>query len=602
MTAVPRAPALEVDPPPARTARLVRAELRPRTTNGVTATAPISDAIVHHDSATVPLVGTGLLVGTDPPTDRVQATLTGRTRLPRPVLLKLVEEEADLGNAALAPHTTNPTRSCAGTRSIPAALDGTDALRDASGHPLFPATEAGEDDSDFGPLAGIKEPVNYAVREPERRSRAVEDARQGRNNRKVPDPLTLELAGVWATAGPVSSVDQAVNLMRWVYRGDNHATEFMRNIVARIGADTTAPRTIGEVTVLQNQNQAMAHYNATVYGARTPERVGLTLPIAVDTPVATPSAMDEDEPTLITVDASLIAVGGTLPGLTLPPSTIDDDNDDDTSSAEAAVFLGAARRVLPDATLVHLGEHSSTSDKMSRRGTTASISRAMRWYKNMPSGQWPFGMRDSSNAWPAPLSMESEPWALDVGAWFTLNALLPRRNIFSSLHRASSLKVVIRLLSVDGIFDHYAEKGGYVFDTLPLEHYPFDAVNVGFSHLICWLMQHGIAPHSAALAALQSYARSRRNRLENSSNPAETLFEMEWPYGPSDVGTNILRNEDCWANLRHGPVRNGTTTKYPSFPGAPAVPDVTMDNGEPFPQLPPPSPGEDAELQNESHA
>ncbi|KAJ7151169.1 hypothetical protein C8R46DRAFT_1229442 [Mycena filopes] len=523
-------------------------------------------ATIPLDSATDPPPGTGLLVVINLPIGRPQA---------RPITRRL-RAAAELRRTALESRRAGWRR----TRFPP---DAQLAPRDPSGHPLFPSTEAGEDDTDLGPLAGVQEPVHYASRETERRTKAVAEARRGRITPRQTDPLTIHTAGIWATAGPVQTVAQAVNLLRWVYRGDTYATDFMRALVGR----------------------AMAHFNATVYGARTPERVNRTNPIPVDSPAATSSAMEEDEPMPIVSDTPLAAA----PELPLAPTvhpvgvtTVNADpfdipfNEEDDDVHDVTVFLGAARRVLPDNTMVHLGEQAAASDAMSRRGTTASISRAVRWYKNMPTSQWPYGMRVSETQWPT--MPNAEPLWLDVGAWFTLNALLPRRDLFSSFHRASSLKVIIRVLSVDGMFDHYADTGAYPFNNLPLEHYPFDAGNIEFCHLISWFVQHGIAARSEALGALQTYARSRRNRIANADDPCKTTFETDWPAGPGDVGANMLRAEDLWTEMRHGPVRDGTITLYPRHPGAPIIADITMDNGEPLPQLPPMSPGEETDLQD----
>ncbi|KAJ7165251.1 hypothetical protein C8R46DRAFT_1220384 [Mycena filopes] len=415
---------------------------------------------------------------------------------------------------------------------------------------------------------------HYATRKTECRTQAVTDAQRGRHAQRAPESLTIDVAGVWAAAGPVGVFTQAVNLMRWVYRGDNYAAESMCHIVAHVGADPTQPRTIGKVTVLQNQNQAMAHFNSTVYCSRAPERANVTNPIPVGTPVTTPMAVDKDEPMPTAQDHP-------PPSITKPFDIAPPENPsvavivpaDDTKTSEAAVFLGAAQCILPNNTMVHLGKHAATTETMARHSMTASISRVVRWYKNMPTAQWPLGMRVTETQWPSTLS--AEPLWLDVGAWFT-----PRHNLFSSLHRSSCLKVVIRLLSVDGMFDHHADTGGYPFATLLLGHYPFDQ-----HQLLRWPL-----------------SKTTRDRVANVDNPCETTFTIDRPHGPGNVGANMLRAKDLWSDMSHGPVRAGMTTSYPRHPGATltALPitDITMENGEPFPQLPPVTPTEKADLRD----
>ncbi|KAJ7177663.1 hypothetical protein C8R46DRAFT_1029275 [Mycena filopes] len=483
----------------------------------------------------------------------------------------------------------------------------TGSARDTSGHPIFPDKEIGEDDDDLSPLLELKAPVDYARRESDRRGKAVEAQRHGQSQRKMVTALTLENAGVWATAGPVATFPQAVNLMRWVYRGDKHAMEFMCAIMTRLGTDPTIPRTPGEVTVLQYQNQAMVQYKQTVYGGRAPSAqatavhgpprtVGtqetqkeLMAPAAAPGPAPEPApadiatmAMDEDTPMPIPTD--------------IAPSTTEEPAD---PFATVPVFLGAAQLVIPDLTTVHIAE-KPTDESMGRRGTTATLSQALHWYRNLPTSHWPHGFRVTPDEWVT--TSGGVPWYLDVGAWFTLNSLIPKRDGTTSLHRASMLKATVLCLSVVGVYEHFAHEGEYPLNNLPLEHYPFDAGNIGFSQIVAWFMQHGIAPCSEALQALQFFARLRRNRIAGADGPNVEVFSMDWPNSASDIIQMILRPEDKWVDLHFGTCRAGVDTNFPSFPAGVTIENptatltVAMNNGQPFPALPSPSPGEVDEL------
>ncbi|KAJ6492714.1 hypothetical protein C8R47DRAFT_1214030 [Mycena vitilis] len=455
--------------------------------------------------------------------------------------------------------------------------DASMATRDRAGHPLFPDVEDGEDDELRSALEEVKPPAQYEGREKERHEKALLDERNGHIFRKVTDTPSLERTGLWTTAGPITTHAQAVNLMRWVHHGDPTAMEFLRRTVTRLGTDPTLPRTIGEVTTLQYQNQAMARYNATVNGEREPvpklTNAGHAPTVTHGAHQAVPGAgpprpydaMDEDDPMPADTDASHTQVPDEGP----------------------AVFLGCARRATMDTTIVHLPEHPHT-DTMARHGTMASIARAVRWYGNVPTSHWPLGLRTSPSELPTTTS--ASPWPHDVGAWFTLNALSPKRGE-SSVDRSAFLKIAIRILSVKGFFDKYATLAGYLLNDLPLEHFPFPGVNVSFAHVIAWLMQHGIDKGSEALLALESFACARRRHAAGETEDLQTsLFNDDWPHCPNDADNIVLRPEDLWTGLQFGSPRPGETTDFPSHPaGAPA----TMESGKVYPPLPP-SPKDDS--------
>ncbi|KAJ7717211.1 hypothetical protein B0H16DRAFT_1476233 [Mycena metata] len=143
------------------------------------------------------------------------------------------------------------------------------AHHDTGGHPIFPQEEALKDDAIHGTDAGMVKPVNYAENEEERRKKAVAEEVTGRQYGRVTIALTVTSAGTWAHTGPALTFEQAVNIVRWVHRGDTFAREFLRATVTLLGTNPTLGRSIGEVALLQYQNQAMAVYKSVLHGVKS---------------------------------------------------------------------------------------------------------------------------------------------------------------------------------------------------------------------------------------------------------------------------------------------------------------------------------------------
>jgi hypothetical protein len=51
----------------------------------------------------------------------------------------------------------------------------------------------------------------------------------------------------------------------------------------------------------------------------------------------------------------------------------------------------------------------------------------------------------------------------------------------------------LTVLSVAGSFNRIAQLGEYAFANRALEHYPFLTGNITMSHVVAWLVQHGVA-------------------------------------------------------------------------------------------------------------
>ncbi|KAJ7601423.1 hypothetical protein DFH06DRAFT_1154128 [Mycena polygramma] len=428
-----------------------------------------------------------------------------------------------------------------------------EADRDTSGHPIFPSDLAAEDDKIHGKYIGMLPPTEMPGNEEERRAKAIAEEEAGlRRYDKMNSRLTIENSGIWATAGRVLTFGQAVNVIRWVTRGDKHAREYLRSVVTRLGTDPTILRTTGEVALLQHQNRAMGMYDAVVYGTKIVRsrpanhgRIGAPFgagPSRAPTPPPSPS-----------------------PG---PPSP----------RPPQKVCLGNARPQFVDISRIHLEEEPTSSSVP--RNVSRTLDEAIQWYGSVPTVHWPKGMRVSIDS--LPTTERAHPWPADVAAWFTLNALAPERDIDpSSLHRANFIKMAVQLLSVKGVFDLYVAEGGYILDTLAVEHFPFNGTNLSFAKVIVWLVQHGINVGSGALVALEDFARARRNHLAGAEDINAPSFEEGFPHNAADIEQIQVHDEDKWADLRFGPTREGVTSTYPEFPAGEIrsqhAPDTRMD-------------------------
>ncbi|KAJ7610566.1 hypothetical protein DFH06DRAFT_1345972 [Mycena polygramma] len=421
-------------------------------------------------------------------------------------------------------------------------------VRDPVGHPLFSAELASADDATAGAKGSMLPPKDYPANETERRNKALAEESAGRHFGKVTNLLTIDSAGVWATAGPVTTFSQAVNLARWVTHGDKQAREFLRALVTRLCTDPTLPRSLGAVVLLQHQNRLMSTYDTVVYGAR----------IVKSKPANSGGC-------------STFPFGAPPPPPSPPPVR-----------TATPVFLGAVRRASDNTTRVHLEEELG-EDSVAQRGTVPSLEHASHWYTSIATDRWPKGMRVSYEALPSTPS--AAPWAPDVAAWFTMNALAPARGDDpSSIHRVGFMHAAVQLLSIPGTFNHYAEEGGYLFDTLPGEHFPFGMMNPSFAHVVAWFMQHGIDKGSDALACLEGFARARRNHIAGAAEVTAMVFDDGHPKAMHEVDGIVLNDEDKWANLHFGPPRTNVTTTYPEFPAGEQrsihAPETRMDESE----------------------
>ncbi|KAJ7658301.1 hypothetical protein DFH06DRAFT_1327580 [Mycena polygramma] len=237
-------------------------------------------------------------------------------------------------------------------------------------------------------------------------------------------------------------------------------------------------------------------------------------------------------------------------------------------------YLGTAL-LGDDTTVVILPEHPvETSPGCS--GSHTKLREVGRAYDAMEHRLWPHGLRINEDQYAPSTVLFATAYRNDVSAWYTVNALAPRRNrVGTSVDRAKFMEVLIRVLSVAGTYNRIAQTGEYVLANRSLEHYPFLAANITMSHVVAWLIQHGIARDGDGIKTLESFARSRRNWKENKDCPSATTFEHGGiPHHEKEMLALALGTDfDHWRDVKHAALQPNVESHYPSHPSA-AMEDV----------------------------
>ncbi|KAJ7488627.1 hypothetical protein B0H11DRAFT_1913103 [Mycena galericulata] len=387
---------------------------------------------------------------------------------------------------------------------------------DAEGHPQCPLEVVEDDESDYGSDAEMPTlPANWRSEEKLRQLDSIELVRLGRHFASFKTPSEAEV-GRWSGL-MITTPDQAANLVRWVVRTEPSTYYFMRQQCLRLGSNVTKLRNEGELYLLRAQNPAAEQF----WMRSTGKKKG--------------------------------------PYNQLAPSGVR------ATDEERFAFLGSAVQG-DDDTVVIITEKAASGD--ARSGTHTLLEAAAKLYDAMDTKLWPLGFRIDEMTWPT--MRICRVYFNDVLAWYTINALAPRRNrVGTSIDRAKFMELLVRLLSIGGAFNRIAQLGEYEFANLPLEHYPFLTQNIGFSHIVAWFTQHGIRHEGEDIRILESFCRSRRNFTHKTSSPTNTEFAAgSTPQNMSDV----LRRGDAdiihWRDLRHAQLQPNTESSYPQHPAA----------------------------------
>ncbi|KAJ6493580.1 hypothetical protein C8R47DRAFT_1213860 [Mycena vitilis] len=390
-------------------------------------------------------------------------------------------EEDDLRARALQGRIKPPHEATPWVRSI-FPPDINKAVLDTNGHPVCPLEQGdSDDDSDYGSDSEVPSlPTSWRTTELVRRADALAHEANGREYKRHVIKES-DAIGLWAGKS-LDTVDEADNVLRWVARTEPSAYHFLHCERVRLGSDPTLERTAGQVFLLQRQNAASEQFwYATTGRRKAPSRYEVPAPFD---PKSGQRAVDD-----------------------------------------SYAYLGMA--ILgEDDTFVFITELAEEESEV-RSGSHTRPMEAVRLYDNTEHRLWPFGMRVNERQWPGTETRYATAHRDDVLAWYTINALAPRRNrVGTSIDRAKFMEVLIRVLSVAGTFNRIAQTGQYVDANRALEHYPFIAINIGYSQVVGWLVQHGISREGTAILQLESFARSRRNRIEDATSPEPLRISM----------------------------------------------------------------------------
>ncbi|KAJ7022619.1 hypothetical protein C8F04DRAFT_1194344 [Mycena alexandri] len=348
----------------------------------------------------------------------------------------------------------------------------------SEGHPICPLElRAGADDAnDFGSEGEVPElPNGWKSSEAMRHADAQALEASGRVVFKRVILDVKDKIGRWAGL-TISTIENAANLLRWVERTEPTAFQFMRAETVRLGSDPTILRNAGELYLLSKQNAATANYWMRSTGS----------------PKAPPAPPVETHPVI---------------------------------REDVYAYLGTA--ILgDDETLVIIRETADESSEV-LSGSHTKLAEAARAYENIPHKHWPLGFRTTAVLFPNRAHKFARVYIPDVGAWFTINALAPRR---------IRVGTSIELIEVPGDTVPSALNCRYFQPnrpTRPLEHYPFMCTNITASHVVGWFVQHGIARDGQAIHDLEDFARSRRCLTTG----------LEYPSAVSFNSGGTLRNE-----------------------------------------------------------
>ncbi|KAJ6485365.1 hypothetical protein C8R47DRAFT_1072722 [Mycena vitilis] len=435
-------------------------------------------------------------------------------------------EEERLRARALQGRIKTPPPAAPWVRSI-FPPDITKADEDGNGHPICPLEIGTEnDESDYGSDSGAPTlPSGWRTTELARRADAVAHEELGTREYTRHTVAPSDAIGRWLDK-TIETKDEAANVLRWIARTEPTSFHFMHCERVRLGADPTITRSEGQVYLLQRQNSAAEQY----WLATTNHRKG---PSRYEPPAAYKTA------------------GGQRP-------------EDDMYA-----YLGTAI-LSSDDTFVYLTELAEETSEV-RSGSHTKLLEADRLYANMEFRLWPIGFRINEREYPDPRGRFAKAYQGDILAWYTINALAPRRTrVGTSIERSKFMELLIRLLSVAGTYNRIANAGEYVAANRALEHYPFLTMNATFSHVVAWLIQHGIRCDGDAIKVLESFARSRRNAKEDRETPNAVVFTKGGvPHDLDEVVAMKMGTDFChWKEVMHAGLQPNVTSEYPQQPSS----------------------------------
>ncbi|KAJ6514543.1 hypothetical protein DFH09DRAFT_1333031 [Mycena vulgaris] len=453
--------------------------------------------------------------------------------------------------------------------------------RGPDGHPQSPwaVRQAGnepldDEDDDCPP------PDPDSVRNERQRLERV-NAKVPRDRREAP-PVWRErngrVLGLWYFA-QVQTIEQACNLCAFLEIGQQESYDMFTMIVQNLAAFPGEYRMEGETYLLQRQQELEKAWWITISGApRLPRRVRRPNLFSIggerDSNVAGPSRgmthidltadMQVDPPPQRAYSPApsfplaplLTPAGyafGSAPAITPTPSmtviavkplrTTSTLFCSDTTQGFLGSSLPNPRNEPPDSTP---GEFPALSTALNTRWDAGELMN--RYYRTHP-GQWALGILDVLGRIGTQLG--DTPCRDDVLSFHTTVALAgdgPRQ--YAHQYRLFS-STAMRMFSIEGFYAHILRVGGYKLDTRSMEHYPYLTDNLTPYLVAAWFAQHGIAPDSPEVRALEQFSRVRRNMTAG----IENLENCEWNDEPRNAAGAMAMTIPPRSELRHAPLR-----------------------------------------------
>ncbi|KAJ7446038.1 hypothetical protein B0H11DRAFT_1930379 [Mycena galericulata] len=460
---------------------------------------------------------------------------------------------------------------------------------------------------------------------------AEEEARIGRAHAKSINPLNNNnIVSVWNEGNPrllgrfhrcqIQTLHQAYNLIAFMQIGQQEAYELFMQTTQNLAAFPLRFRTEGEAHLMRHQQQIDRAWWTTTTGAPRPPRhvrhpnprpgVGTVIPYSRRTYASGPYALGPSQPGQ-TVPAALQAAHQAPrlygPRTTAPPTYTFGTAGPSQPVPHTAMTARTRRSITPtlsaDSGVGYLGTSPPNPADVPPLLNEAGLAPLnagtnSRWtigeLENRFSCMHPNGWNRGILTFMSRIgtTMGDTPRRTHVLSLNTFMALSPTHRRALAHQHHLFMDAGIRLFSIDGLYAYILRTGGYEVDSLPLDHYPFLTDNITIFLVAAWFAQHGIAPGSQDVLALEEFARLRRNMSAGISN----LDNMEWNDEPHSARIALaMTGIPAWAELRHAPLRIAATGLAASV-HAPRMEDVVLTTPDP-----PPTPPTDSDADGENH-
>ncbi|KAJ7471586.1 hypothetical protein B0H11DRAFT_2237139 [Mycena galericulata] len=452
---------------------------------------------------------------------------------------------------------------------------------------------------------------------------AEEEARIVRTHAK-PINLLNNLAPLWNEGNPrllgrfhhcqIQTLHQAYNLIAFMQNGQQEAYELFMQTTQNLAAFPLRFRTEGEAHLMRHQQQIdRTWWINTTGGPRPPRHVrhpnprpGPSTPYPRRIYAPGPSQPGRSIPAEMQAEREAPCLYGPLPA-TAPPTYTFGSAGPLQPAAPTTTIASTRCSVTPtvsaDSGVGYLATSppnpTDTPPVLNHAGLPAlNVGTNSRWtigelenrFSRMHPDGWNRGILNFSAR--RGTTLGDTPRRINVLALNTFMALCPMHRRALAHQHHLFLEAGVRLFSIDGLYEYILRTGGYPVDSLPLDHYPFLTDNITIFLVAAWFAQHGIAPGTPDVLALEEFARLRRNMSAGISN----LDNMEWNDEPYSARIALsMTGIPTWAELRHAPQRPAETGLAASL-HAPGMDDVVLTTPNP-----PPMPPTDSEADGEAN-